>query len=204
MWARAGLPGNRPFSWQTGCPIADPSGAVRLSRVVSRHQRWHALGMVHLLPATDDHFAWLLSEAGAPSGLREPEGGVDDPVVLKILRRLTAKLHAAGCQASWLIVDQDEVVGLCSFKRPADAAHSAEIGYGVAESCRRKGYATLAVDLLIKEVVDTKAASRLLAETVNSNLESQRVLERNGFSIDGTRHDAEDGDLIIWSRSLVT
>ena len=158
--------------------------------------------MVHLLPATNDHFAWLLNEAVAPSSLRLPEGGVDDPVVLRILRRLTAKLHAADCQASWLIVAQDVVVGLCSFKRPADDARIAEIGYGVAESQRRKGYATMAIDLLIKEVVKSKAASQLSAETVIANLPSQRVLERNGFSIHGTRVDAEDGDLLIWSRPL--
>ncbi len=158
--------------------------------------------MVHLICATDDHFAWLLNEAVAPIGLRVPEGGVDDPVVLKILRRLTAKLHAVGCQASWLIVDQDEVVGLCSFKRPADDARIAEIGYGVAGSRRRKGYATMAIDLLIEEVVNSKAASQLCAETAVANLPSQRVLERNGFSICGTRVDAEDGDLLIWSRSL--
>jgi RimJ/RimL family protein N-acetyltransferase len=73
----------------------------------------------------------------------------------------------------------------------------------VAQSRRRQGYATMAVGLLIREVAETKAASRLLAETATSNLESQRVLERNGFSIDGARHSAEDGDLILWSR-LVT
>jgi RimJ/RimL family protein N-acetyltransferase len=160
--------------------------------------------MVHLLRATDDHFAWLLNEAVAPSGLCLPEGGVDDPVVLKILRRLTAKLHSAGCHASWLIVDQDEVVGLCSFKRPPDDALIAEIGYGVAGSRRRKGYATMGVDLVIKEVANSKAASQLRAETVIANFPSQRVLERNGFSICGTRVDAEDGDLLIWSRTLET
>jgi RimJ/RimL family protein N-acetyltransferase len=156
--------------------------------------------MIHLRPATDDHFAWFLNEAPAPDGLRAPAGGVDEPAVLEILRRMTAMLHGAGCRASWMIVDRDEVIGLCGFKRPADSANTAEIGYGVAASCRRKGYATMAVGLLVQEVAQTKAASRLRAETVTSNLESQRVLERNGFSIEGARHDAEDGELLIWSR----
>ncbi len=159
--------------------------------------------MAYLLPVTDDHFAWLLSDRAAQDGLRSPPGGVDEHGVLKMLRRATARLHAAGCHASWLIVDQHEVVGLCGFKRPANTAGAAEIGYGVAQSRRRQGYATMAVGLLIREVAETKAASRLLAETATSNLESQRVLERNGFSIDGARHSAEDGDLILWSR-LVT
>lgn len=160
--------------------------------------------MVRLLLATDDHFAWLLNETVAPGGLRLPEGGVDHPLVLQILRRLTAKLHAAGCHASWLVVDENEVVGLCGFKQPADDAHIAEIGYGVAGSRRRKGYATTAVELLIKEVVTSKAASHLRAETAIANLPSQGVLERNGFSICGTRVDAEDGELLIWCRPLET
>jgi RimJ/RimL family protein N-acetyltransferase len=158
--------------------------------------------MLHLLQTTDNHFAWLIDEAPAPDGLREPVGGVDELAVLKMLRRGTAKLRAAGCKASWLIVDQDEVVGMCGFKRPADATQTAEIGYSVAESHRRKGYATMAVGLLICDVLKNKAASRLIAETATSNLASQRVLARNGFSIDGARMDAEDGELIIWSRAL--
>ncbi len=174
----------------------------RQLEVVPRLRRWHTLGMTHLLPITDDHFAWLLSEAAAPDGLRDPMGGVDEHEVLRMLRRGTARLHAAGCHASWLIIDHNEVVGLCGFKRPVNAAGAAEIGYGVAQSRRRKGYATMAVGLLINEVAKTKAASRLLAETTTSNSESQRVLERNGFSIDGARDDAEDGELLLWSRPL--
>jgi len=158
--------------------------------------------MVHLLAATDDHFAWLLNEAPSPGGLRKPVGGVDDPVVLKMLRRMNAKLHAAGCNASWLIVDQDEVVGLCGFKRPADEANRAEIGYGVAESRRCRRYATMALGLMIHEIEKMEAASWLIAETAVSNLGSQRVLERNGFAIDGARHDEGDGELMIWSRSI--
>jgi RimJ/RimL family protein N-acetyltransferase len=101
-----------------------------------------------------------------------------------------------------LIIDHNEVVGLCSFKGPVNAAGAAEIGYGVAQSRRSNWYATMAVGLLINEVAKTKAASRLLAATATSNIESQRVLERNGFSIDGSRDDAEDGELLLWSRSL--
>ncbi len=167
-----------------------------------RGWRWYSAGMVHLLPATDQHFAWFLKEASAPVGLREPVGVVDDPIVLKILRRLTATLHAAGRHESWLIVDEDEVVGLCGCKRPPDATGAAEIGYGVAATRRHQGYATSAVQLIINELLRTSGVTRLLAETAVGNVPSQRVLERNGFLVEGRRHDAEDGELIIWSRPL--
>jgi RimJ/RimL family protein N-acetyltransferase len=159
--------------------------------------------MAHLLTATDDHFAWFLGQSAPPDGMREPPGGIDDVDVLKMLRRATARLNTAGCQASWLIVDQDEVVGLCGFKRAPDANGFAEIGYGVAESRRRRGYATAAVDLLIKDVAKTKVASRLLAQTAKANIASQRVLEGNGFSVVGATEDAEEGALIIWTRAVM-
>ena len=157
---------------------------------------------IHLLLAADDHFAWLLDKAPAPAGLRQPEGGFDQEAVISLLRRVTATLHAAGCFASWLMVDQDQLVGSCCFVRPPDPAGVAEIGYGVAASCRRRGYATSAVGLLVDEVAQTRAASRLEAGTAIHNLGSQRVLERNGFTRAGARHDPDDGELILWTREV--
>ncbi|WP_300578964.1 GNAT family N-acetyltransferase [Phenylobacterium sp.] len=156
--------------------------------------------MTRLIAATDDHFAWLVGERSAPDGLSQPSDGVDDVAILKFLRRMTARLHEAQCRASWLIVDQQQVVGLCSFKRPPDAG-LAEIGYGVAASRQRRGYATHAVRLLIDEVVETGAAAELSAQTAVDNIPSIRVLEANGFSRMGTRSDPADGELILWSRA---
>jgi RimJ/RimL family protein N-acetyltransferase len=95
---------------------------------------------LRLQEATDRHFAWLLGEIPAPDGLMEATGGVDERFVISLLRDLTATLRQAGCRSHWLIIDGEEVVGLCGFKRPPGASGEAEIGCGVAESRRGRRY----------------------------------------------------------------
>ncbi len=156
---------------------------------------------LRLQEVTDDHFAWMLGERPAPDGLTEAPGGVDEDVVILLLRDLAANLHRAGCRSHWLIIDGVEVVGLCGFKRPPGLSGEAEIGYGIAKSCRNRGYATRAVGLMLDRG-RREGASTLVAETTVSNPASQRVLERNGFYRRGTRRDDEDGDLLIWAKVL--
>ena len=158
--------------------------------------------MTCLLTATDEHFAWLLGKAKAPDGLAQPPGGVDDESVIKLLRRVTAMLHSADCRSHWLIVHESEVVGLCGFKRPPDAAGAAEIGYGVAATRRGQGFATRAVALMVSEAQRDSKVLRLLAETAEDNHPSQSVLASNGFVETGRRQDIEDGRLILWAKSL--
>jgi RimJ/RimL family protein N-acetyltransferase len=156
--------------------------------------------MTRLVPATDAHFAWLLEE-GPALGLTAPAGGLDERNILIWVRSLTERLLAADVFASWLVVDRDEVVAMCSFKDPPGADGSVEIGYSVAPERRRRGYATSAVSLVCAEVRRTGLALELRAETSVDNPASQRVLERNGFVRVGDRDD-EDGPLYLWVKSL--
>ena len=154
-----------------------------------------------LIEANDDHFAWMLGETPAPKNLRLPPGGVDDLTVLLMLRGIASDLQSQCRVGSWLIVADLEVVGLCGFKRaPKDGV--AEIGYGVAASRRRRGYATRAIAAILNLVSGDAAVRTLVAETAVANVASQDVLEVNGFVKTGTRNDPEDGELICWSRSL--
>lgn len=154
-----------------------------------------------LLEVTDDHFAWLLGERDPPEGLTEAAGGIDDKSVILLLRGLVARLHRADCHYHWLIVDDMEVVGICGFKRPPNPAGEAEIGYGVAKSRCRLGYANRAVALMIVHSIE-EGLSVLTAETTASNIASQIVLNRNRFAHVGRRHDEEDGEIILWAKSL--
>jgi RimJ/RimL family protein N-acetyltransferase len=157
---------------------------------------------VTLVRASDGHFAWLIGEAVAPDDLQMPDEGVESPGILRMLRRMTAALHAADCPASWLIVADAMVVGLCSFKGPPDSTGVAEIGYGVAAGHRGKGHAREAVRLMIADVMRDRLAIALFAETSVANVASQSVLECNGFVRSGERSDPEDGALIQWTRPL--
>ncbi|HEY1653528.1 MAG TPA: GNAT family protein [Candidatus Tumulicola sp.] len=156
---------------------------------------------VVLVEATDADFRWMLGEDSGQRELSLPDGGVDDPLVLKHVRAITMRLHEAGIHGSWLAICNGEVVGLCGYRRPP-ADRCAEIGYSIAPHKRRKGYATGAVAAMVAGAMLDPSVDMLTAETAVHNLASQRVLERNGFARTGTRIDVEDGEVIGWSRRL--
>ncbi|MEJ1969829.1 MAG: GNAT family protein [Rhizomicrobium sp.] len=156
----------------------------------------------HLIPATDAHFTWMLGEGPVPSpDLVLPPDGVEEADVLRLLRRMTRRVHAGGSRGSWLMACEGEVVGLCSYKRaPKDGV--IEIGYGVAASRRGRGHATRAVAAMLDFARSDPAVGTVTAATAVANLASQGVLERNGFRKSGTSHDPDDGDLILWNCDL--
>jgi RimJ/RimL family protein N-acetyltransferase len=158
------------------------------------------LTALQLLPATDAHFAWMLGEAAPPGDLRLPQGHVDEPWVLKWLRRTLPKLGGYG---SWLMDADSEVVGMCSYKAPPNAAGTVEIGYGVAPERRRLGYATRAVALLIEAARLDPRVSVIVAETALANLASQKVLTVNGFADVGRSVDDDEGEMIVWRLELI-
>lgn len=155
-----------------------------------------------LVEAEDKHFVWMLGGTDLNSELRLPPGGVDKPVVLEIVRHMASSLRAAYGPGSWMIVTGGEVVGLCSFKNPPNSDGEVEIGYGVAESRRERGHASLAIAELLEIAEQNEAIHSVVAETTTENIASQRVLERNGFAKEGKRIDPEDGEVILWRRGV--
>ncbi|MEL6462894.1 MAG: GNAT family protein [Cyanobacteria bacterium J06641_2] len=98
-----------------------------------------------------------------------------------------------------LIVVDKLIVGMCGFKNiPKD--DSVEIGYGVIPSQQRKGFATRAVEVLLKEAFSQIEIKSVIAETAFSNYPSQKVLQKNEFVQQGSKIDLDDGELIIWQK----
>jgi RimJ/RimL family protein N-acetyltransferase len=155
-----------------------------------------------LIAAEDGDFAWMLGEGPGRAGLRLAPGGVDAPEVLAIVRGLAARLRETHDRGAWMMVEDGEVVGLCSYLRPPDAAGGVEIGYGVAETRRGRGCATRAVAAMLGEARADPAVSVVLAATAVANLASQKALERNGFARTGVDIDPEDGEVIRWRFEL--
>jgi len=156
-----------------------------------------------LLEATDAHFAWLLGQAQSPAfGLCLPPGGVDQRETLELLRAMTRRLNAAGSRGSWLVVVDNEVVGLCGYKLPPTADGVVEIGYGIAPCRRNLGHATRAVRAMMELARLDLAVSHVVASTAVANAASQTVLKRNGFAQSGASHDPDDGHLIWWRLKL--
>lgn len=155
-----------------------------------------------LLDAEDKHFVWMLGGSTPESGLRLPEDGVDAPSVLEIVRRMAIAVRATYGAGCWMIVVDGLVVGLCSYKGAPDHNGVVEVGYGVAPSCRQRGYATRAVAHLLTVAAGDSAIRTMVAETTTENVASQRVLERNGFVRESKRIDSEDGEVVLWRRDL--
>jgi RimJ/RimL family protein N-acetyltransferase len=155
--------------------------------------------MTLLVEATDADFAWMLGEAGAPASLHLPPGGVDAPFVLKWIRRTLAEMGPGTC---WMMVDDGEVVGVCSLKSPTEADGFIEIGYGVVEAHRRRGHATRSVAELVERASRMPGIHGLWASTAADNEPSQRVLVANDFVEAGRAVHLEEGELVLWRLRL--
>lgn len=79
----------------------------------------------------------------------------------------------------------DEVIGGIGFKGAPDTEGTVEIGYGIQEGFRGRGYATEAVEGVVKWALAQKGVNRITAQTEPNNAASQTVLLKNGFIRDG-------------------
>jgi RimJ/RimL family protein N-acetyltransferase len=131
-----------------------------------------------------------------------PPGGIDERHIVEHVRAIAAKLRKQSCHATWMVVANNEVVGLCGFHSPPSAEGNVEIGYNTAPNRRGLGHATAAVRAMLILAENDPAIHTITAETTIENIASQRVLERNGFVRTGQRLDPEDGELITWRAEL--
>lgn len=134
----------------------------------------------------------------APRHLRlVPDSAIAPPEILGMLNRLATEINAEFSPSAWMIVEDGEIVGLCSIVRvPQDG--NIHIGYGVAPSRQGLGSTTRAIGQLLEWARNDPRVALISAETGLENIGSQRVLQRNGFIRTGERIDAEDGPLICW------
>ncbi|MBY8821910.1 GNAT family N-acetyltransferase [Sphingomonas colocasiae] len=143
-----------------------------------------------------DDYAALLAGRG-PRGLALPDSAIAPDAVIAMLAGVAAQVGERFAPASWLIVADGEVAGLCSITRPPESG-IVDIGYGIAPSRQRRGLASAAIGEIVTWARGRADVSALTAETGIDNRASQAVLERNGFVRVGERVDEEDGPLICW------
>jgi len=106
-----------------------------------------------------------------------------------VQRRLIAESldrHAAGSSVPLVITDGDRVVGRITVndivRGPFQSAH---LGYWVSQDRTGRGVATAAVAATAALAFGTCGLHRLQAATLVHNLGSQRVLQRNAFTLIG-------------------
>jgi RimJ/RimL family protein N-acetyltransferase len=149
-----------------------------------------------IIETTAEDYSDLIA-GRAPRGLRLADSPIADQAILHMLADVAARVSAGFTPAAWLIVEDDEVAGLCSITRPP-TERLIDIGYGVAPTRQDRGIAGRAIGALLDWARADPRIDLVTAETATANLASQRVLERNGFVPYGERVDEEDGPLIRW------
>jgi len=143
----------------------------------------------------EDYVALCLGRA--PRRFDNADTPIAPVEVLEMLAGVAAQVWETFSPASWLIVEADQVVGLCSVTRPPTGG-VIDIGYGVAPSRRDAGVAGRAIGDIAAWAKASPAVSAITADTSPDNIASQRVLQRNGFVAVGERIDEEDGPVICW------
>lgn len=76
-----------------------------------------------------------------------------------------------------------------------------EIGYGICESFRGRGLATLALSSFIQICRESRQISRIKAETLITNAPSMRVLEKAGFQ-KLQKYYTDEGEALLWVLDL--
>lgn len=81
--------------------------------------------------------------------------------------------------------ERQTAIGGLGFKAPPDKNGCVEVGYGINEDCRCRGYATESVLGLCDWAFGSPDVACVLAQTEPGNDISQRVLQKAGFVRDG-------------------
>jgi len=154
-----------------------------------------------LRPITAATAAALIADrdaAAAALGADLP-GDWPHPNHLEFLPQLAAAGDAVRPFGAWAIIERstNEVVGDIGFHGPPDDDGRVEIGYAVVPSRRLRGYASEALEALVRWVADQPGVIEVTARCEPSNAASIRTLERGGFE-----RVAERDGLIEWRRPV--
>ncbi|MEJ8568520.1 GNAT family N-acetyltransferase [Elongatibacter sediminis] len=124
---------------------------------------------------------------GALLGAAVPENWPPELYDREAMRYALNHLEDAG-ERGWsfwyllVIADgRDELVGICGFKGRPDPLGSVEIGYSMLRQYRNQGYASEAVDRLIRWAFNHHHVVEVSAETFPHLKPSIRVMQKNGF-----------------------
>jgi RimJ/RimL family protein N-acetyltransferase len=133
------------------------------------------------------HDARTLVETGHLSGRRHADGYPTDATLVAagIVVTAAGEERDLGPFTTYLVMRRSDgaVVGDCGFHQVPDADGVVELGYGMADSARDRGYATEAIEALIGFALLQHGVRRVEAETTAGNAASRRVLEKAGLKL---------------------
>lgn len=114
----------------------------------------------------------------------------DDAARLWTLEKVEAAPETEGWWSYYVIragdgEDGRELVGIAGYKGPPDDEGTVEVGYGVMDAHRRRGYATEATAALVERAFADPRVTRVIAETLPELVPSIGVMEKIGFAFVG-------------------
>jgi [ribosomal protein S5]-alanine N-acetyltransferase len=104
----------------------------------------------------------------------------------EMLKRETAETHL---YASIVLKSNNRIIGTAMIFGFDTAANHAEIGYVLHKDYWSKGYGTEAVAMMNDFAFGVMNLHKLHARIVDANIGSARVLEKNGFELEGRFKD---------------
>jgi [ribosomal protein S5]-alanine N-acetyltransferase len=144
-------------------------------------------------------------------GLRMPMGEaiVPDFLIEFLIDRLNQEPQNSFWWSPWFVVvdllvaglQQQLAVGMIGFKNTPENDGIVEVGYGIVPSQQGLGFATQALDLIVREGFRKSEVKAIEACTMPYPTASGRVLEKNKFVRDGSKIDPEDGEVWVWRRT---
>ncbi|WP_235851612.1 GNAT family N-acetyltransferase [Heyndrickxia camelliae] len=104
---------------------------------------------------------------------------------------LMLKREAAGTHlyTSIVLKSTQEIIGTAMIFNFDDEANKAEIGYVIHRDHWGKGYGTEIVGLITDFAFQTLHLHKLYAYVVDANIGSARILEKNGYELEGRLKD---------------
>ena len=182
-----------------GFKVTNPNGDLGERPSIIETAR---LSLVVLLPnEIDALIAGDTRRAGELVGATFPDGWPHDEAPRSGLPWHLKHLRADVRQRAWrirVIVERRTgvVVGSVNMKGPPDEGGDVEIGWGVSEEHRRRGYALEATAAVIGWAARQPGVESFSATIPETNLVSQRLAGKLGMTL--TRHSRRD--LPLWIR----
>jgi RimJ/RimL family protein N-acetyltransferase len=145
-----------------------------------------------LVPLTLDQVALHVADSyqlEETLGLKPGHRKVVEPVLSVITHFTIPRLKDPSLDplyhTMWLAIDRQkqQVVAEAKFKGEPDETGAVEIGYGTYPAFQRKGYMSEMVGGLVSWAGKQPGIRRVVADTDVENVASQKVLEKNNFSL---------------------
>lgn len=123
----------------------------------------------------------IIENIGLKKGVNWPDLDVIETLP-KIITNLS-KVHNPTGFESWMIIKKEtnEIIGDIGFKGFDYLNNSCDIGYGIIEAERKKGYADEAARNLINWVRNLNASTKITASTLFNNSSSIKLLQKLNF-----------------------